>query len=178
MNKLCALPCPSHRLKRREFGYSNGCNLQRLNHFVQSLSIQYSIAPTYFMTCLPSCDSRLLFRGLPLLPFPSPFPPFSGLQQSCPLHCPSLSSLLHSLSFGLSQIEIHSIPSPLGTHCLPFPQGFHMVVNQCAVSTLEDGLSLRCVMILLHISKPVLNFCHCLHAALDNAEFVRQYWQS
>jgi hypothetical protein len=51
---LCALPCPSHRLKRWEFRYSSGCSLQRLN-------LLFSIAPACFITCLPSCDSWLLF---------------------------------------------------------------------------------------------------------------------
>ena len=57
---LCALPCPSHRLKRWEFRYSGGCNLQRLN-------LLFSIAPACFITCLSSCDSCLLF------PYPSLF---------------------------------------------------------------------------------------------------------
>ena len=89
---------------------------------------------------MPAIAPSLQPPGLSPPSFPPPSP-FSGLQYSCSRHCPSLPSLLHSLSFGPFQIGIHSLPSP---------QGFHMVLNQFVVSTSGGGSSLRCVMVLLH----------------------------
>src|ERR1700722_17857717 len=96
-----------------ELYYHYRRDLQRLNIYVKSLMIQYcTIELTYSLSS-----------------------PFSDLQQSC---SPSLSSLLHSLLFGLFQMGNHRPPSPLGSH---------MVLNQSAVSTSEGGSSLRCVMV-------------------------------
>jgi len=61
--------------------------------------------------------------------------------------------LPHSLLLGLFQLGIHRFLSPLA---------FHMVLNQYAVSTLEDGSSSRSVMILPYTSKHVLILCTAL----------------
>jgi hypothetical protein len=85
----------------------------------------------------------LLFPFLLFLSQLSDLPPLS-----CSPHCPLLPFLPRSLSLGLFQLGFHSLPSPLA---------FPMVLNLCAVSTLEGGSSSRSVII-LYISKHVLIF--------------------
>ncbi len=85
----------------------------------------------------------------PSLPPPFFLSPISGLPPlSCSPHCPLFPFL--PLLLGLFQLGIHRFPSPLA---------FHMALNQCAVSTLEGGSSLRCVIFLLQISDHVLILC-------------------
>jgi hypothetical protein len=90
----------------------------------------------------------LLFPFPPLLSQLSDSPP-----PSCSPRCPWLPFLPRSLLLGLFQPGIHRLLSPLA---------FHMVLNQCAVLTLEGGSSSRSVISLLHISNHVLILCTTL----------------
>jgi hypothetical protein len=91
------------------------------------------------------CSTSWPFPPLPLLSQLSDLPPLS-----CSPHCPLLPSLPYSLLLGLFQLGIHRFLSPLV---------FHMVLNQCAASTLEGGSSSRFVLTPLYISKHVLILC-------------------
>jgi hypothetical protein len=134
-----------------------------------SALIFYDISLIHFITCLSSC---LLFNLLifPVPPFPFPFPPRSVACNShvhCTVPCfpPCYTPyrlVCFNLEYTASLLPWVSIWLSTSARCQPW-----------RVARPRGPL-----WFLLHISKRVLNFYHCLHTAVDNAKFVRQYRQS